>query len=348
MPTTADYLSKLVEQKNTLADNLVTMGVSASHDETLETLVPKVLDISGGSGIYPIGDDGSPAGDVVIPEGVIQMGNSSYTPFKNNINVTSISCPSTLTSIPSSACNGASNLVSISGIENVTEIGTNAFYRCYNLMIDLPASLNTLGQSAFYGCSKINNINIPCITNWGTNVFKDCTALSTVSFAGDFSLSTIPTYTFNGCTSLKSITLPQIIDKIDTGAFCNSGIESIIVHNGVTYLANSVFYNCKSLVEISLPNTITYVNVNNGSTSNTFSSCTALTTVNLEQDFNCDISFYSSTNITNAAEMLTKLKDLTGEDAKTITFAKAVYDGLTADEIAVATNKNWTVASYGS
>lgn len=50
MATTAEYLNKLVEQKNTLADNLVTKGISASHDETLETLVPKVLDISGGGG----------------------------------------------------------------------------------------------------------------------------------------------------------------------------------------------------------------------------------------------------------------------------------------------------------
>lgn len=50
MATTADYLNKLVEQKNTLADNLVTKGIEATHDETLGTLVPKVLEISGGGG----------------------------------------------------------------------------------------------------------------------------------------------------------------------------------------------------------------------------------------------------------------------------------------------------------
>lgn len=50
MATTADYLNKLVGQKNALADNLVTKGVTATHDETLETLVPKVLNISSGSG----------------------------------------------------------------------------------------------------------------------------------------------------------------------------------------------------------------------------------------------------------------------------------------------------------
>ena len=48
MATTAEYLNKLVTQKNTLADNLVTKGVTATHDETLETLVKgkRLKDIS--------------------------------------------------------------------------------------------------------------------------------------------------------------------------------------------------------------------------------------------------------------------------------------------------------------
>ena len=48
MAATADYLNKLVAQKNALADNLTAKGVTAAHSETLETLVPKVLDIGGG------------------------------------------------------------------------------------------------------------------------------------------------------------------------------------------------------------------------------------------------------------------------------------------------------------
>ena len=352
MATTAEYLNKLVEQKNTLADNLVTKGVPATHDETLETLVPKVLNIgggsSGGNGIYPVDNYGVPTGDVIIPEGVVYMGNSSYVPFKNNSQVTSISCPSTLTNISANACNGASNLVSISGIENVTVIDASAFSKCYNLEIDLPSGLKTLSQSAFSNCSKISSLQIPALTNWGTMTFQNCTSLSSVSFAENFALTTIPVNTFDGCTSLKNVTLPTSINKIDSNAFSNSGIENIVIHNGITRLGNSVFYGCTSLSEITLPNTISSINATNGSRYNTFSDCTALTTVYLEQDFNCSISFYSSANITNAADMLTKLKDLTGETAKTITFAKAVYDGLTADEIAVATNKNWTVASYGS
>lgn len=44
----ADYLTQLASDRDDLADNLVTMGVQASHSETITELVPKVLDIAGG------------------------------------------------------------------------------------------------------------------------------------------------------------------------------------------------------------------------------------------------------------------------------------------------------------
>ena len=45
MATISQQLTELVNQKNALADNLVTKGVEASQSETFNTLVPKVLDI---------------------------------------------------------------------------------------------------------------------------------------------------------------------------------------------------------------------------------------------------------------------------------------------------------------
>lgn len=45
MPTTADYLDDLVEQKKALATAISECGIEASEDETLNTLVPKVLNI---------------------------------------------------------------------------------------------------------------------------------------------------------------------------------------------------------------------------------------------------------------------------------------------------------------
>lgn len=45
MPTISQQLTELVDQKNQLAENLTTMGVTATSSETLNTLVPKVLQI---------------------------------------------------------------------------------------------------------------------------------------------------------------------------------------------------------------------------------------------------------------------------------------------------------------
>lgn len=73
MATTAEYLNKLVTQKNALADNLVTKGVEATHDETLETLVPKVLEIDGG------GDTGYAGG---IVKNYHDFGNTEWTEIR--------------------------------------------------------------------------------------------------------------------------------------------------------------------------------------------------------------------------------------------------------------------------
>ena len=55
MPTIEQQLTELVNQKNALATNLNTKGVTASTDETLNTLVPKVLDIETGGGVNTFG-----------------------------------------------------------------------------------------------------------------------------------------------------------------------------------------------------------------------------------------------------------------------------------------------------
>lgn len=47
--TTAQYLSHLTALRDQLAHNLNRCGVTASSDETLTTLIPKVLDISSGN-----------------------------------------------------------------------------------------------------------------------------------------------------------------------------------------------------------------------------------------------------------------------------------------------------------
>lgn len=48
MSTIIDYVNELERQKNVLADILAEKGLQATRDETFNTLIPKVRDISGG------------------------------------------------------------------------------------------------------------------------------------------------------------------------------------------------------------------------------------------------------------------------------------------------------------
>ena len=58
---------------------------------------------------------------------------------------------------------------------------------------------------------------------------------------------------------------------------------------------------------------------------------------------NINIKHFINLSIDNIVENFNNLKDLTGEDTKTITIAQIIYDALTEEQKAIATNKNWTL-----
>lgn len=58
---------------------------------------------------------------------------------------------------------------------------------------------------------------------------------------------------------------------------------------------------------------------------------------------NINIKHFINLSIDNIIENFNNLKDLTGENTKTITIPKIIYDALTEEQKAIVTNKNWTL-----
>lgn len=327
MATTADYLNKLVEQKNTLADNLVTKGVTATHDETLDTLVPKILEISSGSGISPIGEDGRPTGNVAVPEDVSTL--SQYV-FYIAANVQSVSLPSSLTNIKNSAfykCTGMSSLT-FQGNNDITVEG-NAFESCTNLNdIDFDnVTLNLTSSYTFRGCNALSNETIENIinhlSNCGAHTFYQVSSLT------DISASKLGTGMFNNCLNLNHC---KVLDS-------------------VTNMPMSVFIRCSKLKTLELPATIT--SETNSSMSGVATTslyfcagCAALEDVKLGQGWNMALNLSVSNNLTvdSMVAMFNSLKDLIGTTAKTLTLGSTNLAKLTDEQKAIATNKNWTLA----
>lgn len=102
--------------------------------------------------------------------------------------------------------------------KKVTSIGTCAFTDNTNLVkATIPSSIQNIGLGSF-AKTKLENIIIPNGTNKiGICAFQDCTFLTSATISN--SVKIICDGAFLGCTSLKNITIPVSVTKIDTNAF---------------------------------------------------------------------------------------------------------------------------------
>lgn len=83
---------------------------------------------------------------------------------------------------------------------------------------------------------------------------------------------------FCGCSSLRSITLPEGVTSIDDNAFQQCfALVSISIPDGVTNIGDNAFRMCSSLSSVSIPNSVT--NIGNEA----FRACTALSSLTIPE-----------------------------------------------------------------
>jgi hypothetical protein len=190
----------------------------------------------------------------------IGSSNDSYsTGAFSNINITSVTISTSVTSIGNSAFTYCTGLASITIPNSVTSIGDSAFYRCTGLTsITIPNNVTSISYNAFGGCTGLTTITIPnSVTSIGTNAFSGCTGLTTITIPN--SVTSIGDSAFTYCTGLASITIPNSVTSIGDYAFRNcTGLTTITIPNSVTSIDHFAFYRCTGLtsitVEASKPN----------------------------------------------------------------------------------------------
>ena len=147
----------------------------------------------------------------------------------------------------------------------VVAIGANAFAKNEAIVkMTLPASVASIGQSAFAMCTKLESINAENVESFGAYAFFQCSSLKAIAFKD--SIETLPVYLFSECTSLanvklpanlkalsnhlfdacerlKSVDIPDGVTLIDRSAFENAGIETIVIPDTVTKIGDYAFEN---------------------------------------------------------------------------------------------------------
>lgn len=98
------------------------------------------------------------------------------------------------------------------------------------------------GYSSAYSSEYKGNITVP-----ETIIYND----------KEYTVTTVDAGTFQGCTELKSIILPNTIKVIGESAFsgCTS-LESVVLPDSIDIINKELFYNCSKLPSIKIPEKI--------------------------------------------------------------------------------------------
>ncbi|MDE6194661.1 MAG: leucine-rich repeat domain-containing protein [Muribaculaceae bacterium] len=218
-----------------------------------------------------------------------------------------------ITEVPASACEGRSHLSTVMLPETVTKIGNKAFYGTNFYQINIPSSVETIGNEvwrdtpllyiSFMENSKLSSIgeytfrgtrimefDMPnTVTSIGSYLFYNCTALTKLHLSEG--LTIIPSYTAYQCAALKDINIPSNLTDINSNAFYKTGFTSVDLPESLQSIGSEAFAY-SSLEYLFLPKNVStlgeaafeyssqlkeiHLNSHCWNMNYTFSSCTAL------------------------------------------------------------------------
>ncbi len=210
---------------------------------------------------YPVGR----GTEYDIPEGV----DSIAIDFMNtNQAMARVTFPSTLKYVGRSAFVYCTSMVTNDLPEGLEYIGSSAFSNCRKMAANVPASVKSIGMSAFNNGWAIKSVKIGNkLETWGNQAFYQNKVLESIEIEPypenvkkipDFSFQNsgpikeivipegyteIGGYAFSNCSSAKYIDIASTVETIDVAAFSNINADKIVVRAAVppTYTNQSYY-----------------------------------------------------------------------------------------------------------
>ena len=171
--------------------------------------------------------------------------------FRNQINLTEVHLPDTLTTIGSGCFELCSSLVNINLPSSITTISYNAFNGCTSLEIeDLSLPNLTKIQTFAFNRVRITKIsNLGKLTSlrdisWNENIFGDKTTLTSVNLPS--TLTSVGNYIFNGYINAEINCNNASITSLGVSAFCKAKKISNLNIPKITKIEHYALFNIRS------------------------------------------------------------------------------------------------------
>ena len=240
---------------------------------------------------------------ITIPGGVVTFIGDNIT-----AKLFDVDNSGTLTIKDQSLLASTKNIVipsSLSG-KTVTKISDNCFKNTQIESVSIPASVTTIGASAFSGCSSLEDVTIPCNVSLNSNSFSGCSNVNKITVIPSTNSTVIPTKNtampwyqttvgveidiasgisaigfaafadggVDNINHITSVTVPGTVKTFDLYVFSGcSNMTSIELGEGIEDMGGTAFFNCTSLQTITIPSTVTNIG------SGIFGGCTSLQTI---------------------------------------------------------------------
>jgi len=182
-----------------------------------------------------VSNGGTCTGDVVIPEGVTQIGASAFA----NSSITAVALPVSVTYIAQGAFfNSTLESVSFEPNGNLQRIGLEAFRMTKLVSISIPEGVQTIEESAFNYIPTLTSVTIPASVSTidGYNFYASA-SLNSVFFLGDAPAS-IGTAVFTEIGSSVKIYITSGNTSFNTDAGKWNGLTVAFFNHVVNYDSN--------------------------------------------------------------------------------------------------------------
>ena len=151
-----------------------------------------------------------------------------YNAFDNNLDSNGFSYANTFTKLLFKA--------GINPLDYLTYIPDSySSYNDYITTVTIPKHISEIGTFAFTGCYNLKKVKLH----------------SKIKKIGRFA--------FASCYNLSSIELPAAILEIDDGTFASTGLEQIVLPEGIIKIHKEAFEGFKNLKEIRIPQSVTFI-----------------------------------------------------------------------------------------